>query len=112
MEPVETGHGLWPNEKGRSLDISRTSTAHHAPQLEELPFFGPADPYRWPVHKTIFLVGALFPPLWYVGAFLPLRDDDDTWADLFKMRCQAAAMIVTIIAVALVVLLTAFDSAV
>ena len=65
-------------EKPRSLDISRTSTAQHAPQLDELPFFGPPDPYRWPVHKTIFLVGALCPALWYVGAFLPVRDNDDS----------------------------------
>lgn len=39
-----------------------------------LPYFGPPDPTRCPIHKKLFLGGLLFPPLWIVGAFLPVRD--------------------------------------
>ena len=44
---------------------------------EKLPFFGPPDPTRWPIHKKFFLGGILFPPFWFVGAFLPVRDAHD-----------------------------------
>ena len=51
-----------------------------AQDIEELPFFGPLDPPRWPLHKTFFLGGILFFPLWFIGAFLPVRDSDDNCA--------------------------------
>lgn len=95
--------------------------------IEELPFFGPVDPPRWPLHKKLFLGGAVFPPLWIVGAVIEVRDTDDhcTWtincseyalsyeagAELFRRRCQAAVLILVIVLAALIVLETAFKEA-
>ncbi len=96
--------------------------------IDELPFFGPVDPPRWPLHKKLFLGGAVFPPLWIAGAVIEVRDTDDhcTWtidcsieceltyeagAELFRRRCQAAVLILVIVLAALIILETAFKEA-
>ncbi|KAI0346823.1 hypothetical protein BDW22DRAFT_463973 [Trametopsis cervina] len=96
------------HEHAQELAISDTTSIRSFHEYEKLPFFGPPDPTRWPLHKTLFLGGLLFPPLWIVGAILPVRDAYDNWAELFRMRCQAAAMIIVIIGVAILILETAF----
>lgn len=76
--PAHETTGVWHMEKRQSLDLSRTSSVQPPARYEELPFFGPPDPPRWPLHKTFFLGGLLFPPFWFVGGWLPVRDGDDT----------------------------------
>ncbi len=76
----------------------------------------------------MFLGGILFFPLWFIGAFLPVRETDDNCmyqffvmehhhgltyitypvSELFRTRCQAIVMILLIVGAALIVLETAF----
>ncbi|GJE84281.1 hypothetical protein PsYK624_003570 [Phanerochaete sordida] len=111
---MDTLEGPWGAEAKPRADADAPGAFRHAPPAQDeqwgaLPFFGPRDPPRWPLHKTFFLAGGLCPPLWFVGGWLPVRDDDDNWSELFRLRCQAAAMVTTIVGVALLILLTAFD---
>ncbi|KAJ3478637.1 hypothetical protein NLI96_g9614 [Meripilus lineatus] len=70
-------------------------------KLGGLPYLGPADPPTWPLHKTLFLTGHLFPPCWIAGVFINAPDD---FAGLFKWRCQVMAMITVIVVIALLIL--------
>ena len=63
--------------KFRSFLAKRGRSSRAANSIEKLPFFGPLDPPRWPLHKTLFLGGILFFPLWLIGAFLEVRATDD-----------------------------------
>ena len=67
-------------DRKHAQDMTRPNAARPVQNWEDLPFFGPPDPPRWPVHKTLFLTGLLFPPLWFVGGWLPVRDQDDNCA--------------------------------
>ncbi|KAI0700736.1 hypothetical protein BC835DRAFT_361407 [Cytidiella melzeri] len=96
--------------KAAPLSQSDTMSVRSYHEYEKLPFFGPPDPTRWPLHKKCFFGGLLFPPLWLLGAFLPVRDPSDNWAELFRLRCVAIVMIIFIVVVALVILETAFKN--
>lgn len=63
--------------------LSDTISMRSYHRYEELPFFGPPDPPGWPMHKTFFLGGFLFPPLWLAGALVPVRDMED------NCQCQS-----------------------
>ncbi|CAL1701211.1 unnamed protein product [Somion occarium] len=69
---------------------------------EKLP---PVDPKHMPLHAWLFLGGLLFFPLWYFGAFRPAEDN---FGEMHRWRCQALAMITTIIIAAMLVMQLGF----
>ncbi|OBZ76686.1 hypothetical protein A0H81_03935 [Grifola frondosa] len=76
--------------------------------MDKLPFFGPPDPQRWPPEKVLFLLGFLLFPAWFIGACWGCKESDDSFAELFRWRCQVMSMIASIIITGLVVVEIAF----
>ncbi|KAK7696663.1 hypothetical protein QCA50_001321 [Cerrena zonata] len=65
----------------------------------------PVDPKRTPVHALLFLGGLIFFPLWFYGAF---KSAEDHFGEMHRWRCQALAMITSIIIAAMLVMQLGF----
>jgi hypothetical protein len=76
----------WPRDAKLPLETGSASHAQPNPLFEDLPFFGPPDPDRWTLHKKLFLLGLLFPPIWFIGSWLPVKDSDDTCASYHSLQ--------------------------
>ncbi|GBE79954.1 hypothetical protein SCP_0211560 [Sparassis crispa] len=88
---------------GPYCDVECTATPSTAKgKVDKLPFLGPPDPSYSPPEKWLFLAGFLFFPLWIIGGFWRWREQYDSFAELFRWRCQVMTMLVFVITIGLI----------
>ncbi|KZT13008.1 uncharacterized protein LAESUDRAFT_719314 [Laetiporus sulphureus 93-53] len=108
-DDIECSSDFWPALGGVQAPAPKADRAAKHGSLssaeykeEKLPFFGPPDPARWPAEKSFFLAGFLFFPCWIFGGFWRRGVSEcDTFAELFRWRCQVMAMLAVVIGVGL-----------
>ncbi|OCH92140.1 hypothetical protein OBBRIDRAFT_468996 [Obba rivulosa] len=68
----------------------------------------PEDPSRWPTERILFTAGFLLFPCWIVGGLWNPSGQSDTFAGMFRWRCQVMGMIACYVIGGLIVVESVF----